>query len=277
MAWSTKYKKGYKKFKKTYKKIKKVYKKFKKYTRRYKTPSYKSSVEKKFVETRTTSTLDFAKNSSVGNSGHLLFQYDNTTASNVNQFFPRISQGLDFTDRTGNELKLTGLYLNCRVSGQPAFRSGGEYRIIIFGKKHESCQLTSDFSLNQFLDYDRMENQDVYSTSSQRNPEFYRQFVVYYNKKFRLNGDYYMSGINVATGAEAPASTFIPQVDTFRDHHIKIKFNRSVRYDRKETNPNYETLSYGDLCLVVLANKGENVNDTGLEWNHFARWYFTDS
>lgn len=242
-----------------------------------KTPSYKSSVEKKFVETRSTgSATEFGKNSSGTSSGHLMYQYDNTTASNVNQFFPRITQGTDYNDRVGNEIKLTGLYLNCRVSGQGQFRSGGEYRIIIFGKKYDTCQLTSNFNLNEFLDYDRMENEDIYTLSSQRNPEFYRKFIVYYNKKFKLGPDQYYSNVNIPVSGDPP-SYYIPQQDMFRDHHIKIKLNRSVKYDRKELQSTYATLAYGDLVLLVLANKGRNSDDTGFEWNHYCRWYFTDS
>lgn len=262
--------------KRTYKKKslrrfhKKVYKKVPRHT-------YASSVEKKFIETRTqTTALNFAKdNGSV--SGHLLFQFDKTSTSNVNAFFPRIVKGTNQDDRIGNEIKLTGLSLICRVSGQGQNKSGGQYRIIIFGKKHVSCQQPDVPNLLQeLLDLDRMENNDRYTVSSQRNPEFYRQFVVFYNKKFTLRGDMYDNNRAIPTGT-TPATYTPDQQDNFRDHMINIKLNRSCKYDRKQAITTHTTMTYGDLAMVVLANKGDIAQQTGFEWNHFCKWYYTDS
>lgn len=102
------------------KSVKRIYIRRKKSSRM----SFKRSVEKKHQVTNSASVYSFAKDNSTA-SGHLLIQYDNTSISNSNAFFPNILQGLDDDDRIGQEIKLTGLSLRLRIRGQPNFRSGG--------------------------------------------------------------------------------------------------------------------------------------------------------
>lgn len=266
---------------------KRIYKK-RVYKKRVPRMSYKKSVEKKHMATYSASVYSFAKDNSTA-SGHLLIQYDNTNLSNANQFFPCILQGLDDDDRIGQELKLTGMSLRLRIRGQPNFRSGGQYRIIIFSRKNASCQLPQNLSTTierEFLDFDKMENTDVYTVSSSRNQEFYRNYIVHYNRRFTMRPDPYYSNVTLnQTGT--PATYTIPEVDTFRDHMINLKLNRSVRYDKKSLSslPPNNPLSYGDMCILFLANKGDirtsggatDTRTSGFDVSWYCNWYYTDS
>lgn len=250
--------------------------------------TYKKSVEKKHVVTNTSATVSFAKDNSTA-SGHILVQYDSTSNTNVGAFFPQIPIGTQDDNRIGNELCLTGMSMRIRIRGQPNFRSGGQYRIIIFSRKNNTCQFPIDPNviMREFLDFDTMENSNVYTVSSTRNQEFYKNYRVHYNKLFSLKPDTYFSNFTFnQTGA--PATYTIPEVDTFRDHTINLKLNRSVRYDKKgiTTLPtNYNPISYGDMCLLLLANKGDirisggdtQTRTSGFDASWYINWYYVDS
>ena len=151
-----------------------------------------------------------------------------------------------------------------RIRGQLRLRSGGEYRIIIFSRKNQPCQLpdiSASTLLSEFLDFDRMENSDLYTVSSSRNQENYKKFIVHYNKKFKFPADSYFNNFTFnQTGT--PATYTIPELDNFKDHLIRIKFNRPVRYDKKRGTLTTNPVCYGDMCLLFLANKGD-IRTTG--------------
>lgn len=156
----------------------------------------------------------------------------NATGAYFKDITPIIGQGSQSNQRTGDSVKLSGLFCKFVFIEQGNFNGMGNYKIEIF-KVIGQPQTTGTIS-SQYYQSDPISG--VIDYNSQRDADFYAQYKKVYTKNIRINSNYGSDIMN-------------------KSITIKLRLNHHVRYVT-QTN----TVADGQYMMVITGDNGNCAN-----------------
>lgn len=222
---------------------------------------------KKMLNVEKKHITIFRKSQPVGQVNGLI------SGLNATDITPIIPQGITAETRNGNSVKLVSSYIQfqffhqantqAQIKGQIwIFKAAGRFNRIPFDSAAEV------WKFNPFIGDGTNNGSNVIDINSQRNPDFFRDFILVRKKNFTVK----MDGI---TGQQQVSNVNIPL--KYKNHH--------VRYDNNSDIPTagqiylFILLDNGNLATLVSGCTGipTTTGLTGLIFNMNCQHYYIDN
>lgn len=159
----------------------------------------------------------------------------NSTGSYVRDITPVPSEGVTFNTRNGASIKWTSSYISLQLIHQTATQSAIRGKIMFVKVKNQVINNTTFIS--NFLKQNQFTTSGVvYDVTSERNQDYYKDFIVLRTKNFYIACDQ-LSGQTVS-----------------KTYRIPLKFGHHVKFSGDTT-----TVTDGQVFMLILCDSG-NMN-----------------
>jgi len=213
------------------------------------------NVEKKHIQSTITSGINVGQTN--GNSDAGTAMYDIT---------PGITQGVGYSQMTGNSVKLTSMSLKLQIKQQSATQHPMKVKMIIFKVMGQPQTPATIQTGNRLLDLNPITSLTDYN--SERNVNYFREYRVIKTKTLYLQPD--------------PVSGEI----MLQNYSVIMKMNHHLKW-----NNNTTTLADGQICVSFTCDSGNNSATTastntnipiqkinsGATIQFFTKYYYVDN